>query len=146
MQRPLNNTALATARMGIAAALLAQAAHAAPAITDISRNACSMPEPRGDAARLRALVDLLAPLGVSPAQVAMGAGVVYLIALVALLLGIRPRPAAAVAWIAQLFLLDGAPGARWGVDEIARSLLVFLGSVRCGGTPAFLRRRGARAP
>lgn len=145
MQRPHSEDRLATARMGIAAALLLQAAHAAPAIADLSRQACGAPAPPADAARLRALVDLLAPLGVHADQVAAATGVIYVLALVAILLGIHPRPAAAVAWIAQLLLHDGAPGARYGAGEVAQSLLVYLGVAPCGGTPAFLRRR-RRAP
>ena len=128
---PARTAPLAALRIGLALVLLGQAALIAPSWRDLYARSGLVPGAiRGDLATpglptLGDLVRLLAPAGLGEASVLAIVSGVYLLSLVALLLGLRTRVAAALCWSLHLLLTTG-DGTSYGADYLAHIFLFYL--------------------
>ncbi|WP_437280117.1 HTTM domain-containing protein [Sorangium sp. So ce375] len=154
---PASAAPLAVLRIGLAAVLLLQAALVAPALFELYGRSGILQGPlrdvfaRTELPRIGWAVELLAPLGVGEDSVILGTGVIYVLALAALLVGWWTRAAAVLAWLTHLMLMTTANSTVYGVDSFANIFLFYLvwmpsaaafsldlqlGRVRGGPTPA----------
>ncbi|WP_437591265.1 HTTM domain-containing protein [Sorangium sp. So ce1000] len=154
---PASAAPLAALRIGLAAVLLLQAALVAPALFELYGRSGILQGTlrdvfaRTELPRIGWAVALLAPLGVGEDPVILGTGVIYVVALAALLIGWRTRAAAVLAWLTHLMLMATADSTVYGVDSFANIFLFYLlwmpsaaafsmdrrlGRVRGGPTPA----------
>jgi hypothetical protein len=128
--RPASARPLAALRIGLAAVLLAQTASLAGSLNELYGSLGLAQRPVTEAMtppgvpRLGWATDALAACGVPEADAIRAAFGVYAASLVALLLGWRTRPAAAVAWLAHLMFKAGNP-TTYGVDEFAHIALFY---------------------
>ncbi|APR77698.1 Hypothetical protein A7982_03045 [Minicystis rosea] len=145
---PASPRPTAALRLGLAVVLLVQAAQTAPSLVELYGDGGLLAGPLREALgaatplSVRRFAEILAPIGAREAHVIAGAGGVYVAALIALLLGHRARAAAFVAWLAHAVLMNGAPGATYGADELANVGLFYLVWMPCGGALSLDRRRG----
>ncbi|WP_437331729.1 hypothetical protein [Sorangium sp. So ce394] len=148
---PASAVPLAVLRIGLASVLLVQAAMVGPALLELYGRSGILQGPlndllaRTDLVRIGSLIDRLAPLGVGEAAIVTGAGALYTLALVALLLGWRARAAAALAWLAHLMLMMTADSTNYGADNYANIFLFYLIWMPSGAALS-LDRRLARVP
>jgi hypothetical protein len=146
--RPASPAPLAALRIGLACVLLWQAAMVAPVLFELYGDRGVLQGPLREALagaglpRIGWLVRVLGPLGVREASIVAGVGGVYVIALLALLGGLRTRVAAAVAWITHLMLMTTAEGSVYGADVFANTFLFYLVWAPAGATLSLDRRRG----
>jgi hypothetical protein len=96
------------------------------------------------------LIDLavvLAPLGVSATQTVYAVITLQIVALSALLLGVLPRTAAVVAFVANYLLMRASAGLLYGMEHfghVALGYLVFMPSGDALSLPRWLRAEAAR--
>ncbi|WP_437287579.1 HTTM domain-containing protein [Sorangium sp. So ce406] len=148
---PASAAPLAALRIGIASVLLVQAGMVAPALFELYGRSGILQGPLLDAlgrpgpVRLSWLIDRLAPLGIGEAPVLVAVGALYVLALVALLVGWHTRLAAAGAWLSHLMLMMTADSTNYGVDQFANIFLFYLMWMPAGAALSLDRRLG-RAP
>ncbi|WP_437969087.1 HTTM domain-containing protein [Sorangium sp. So ce260] len=129
---PASAAPLAALRVGLAAVLLLQAALVAPALYELYGRSGILQGPlrdmfaRTELPRIGWAVALLAPLGVGEDSVILGTGVIYVLALAALLVGWWTRTAAVVAWLTHLMLMMTANSTVYGADSFANIFLFYL--------------------
>ncbi|MGK3994356.1 HTTM domain-containing protein [Sorangium sp. So ce1024] len=148
---PASAVPLAALRIGLASVLLLQAAMVAPVFLDLYGRSGILQGPlndvlaRSDLLRIGWLVDGLALLGVGEAVFVRSTGALYALALFALLLGWRPRAAAALAWLTHLLLMMTADSTSYGADSYAHIFLFYLMWMPSGAALSLDRWLG-RAP
>ncbi len=148
---PAQATPLATLRIGLALVLLAQAALIAPAFFALyERSGILQGVVRDGLARpglpyLGWLIRTLGSVGVSEALILTATGIVYLLSLVALLVGWRTRIAAVVAWLTHLTLMMTANGTNYGVDSFGNIFLFYLIWIPSGSALSLDLRAGRGA-
>jgi hypothetical protein len=129
---PARAMPLAALRIGLALVLLAQAALIAPAFFALyERSGVLQGAIRDGLARpglpyLGWLIRALGSVGVGESLILTTTGVVYLLSLVALLVGWRTRIAAVVAWLTHLTLMMTANGTNYGADNFGNIFLFYL--------------------
>lgn len=129
---PARATPLAALRIGLALVLLVQAALIAPAFFALyERSGVLQGVVRDSLARpglpyLGWLIRTLGRVGVGEAPILTTTGIVYLLSLLALLVGWRTRIAAAVAWLTHLTLMMTANGTNYGADNFGNIFLFYL--------------------
>lgn len=129
---PATALPIAVLRIGLASVLLAQAVLVAPALFELYGPAGILQGRLRDAftktglPRMGWWMDLLAPLGVGEHAVIAGTGVLYVLSLVALLLGWHTRAAAAAAWLTHLMLTVTVDAMSYGADTFAHIFLFYL--------------------
>jgi len=129
---PANGAPLAALRIGIAAVLLFQAARIAPALYELYGRAGILQGELRDAIdlhypfRIDRLIVLLTPLGLGEGPIIAGTGLLYVMSLIALLLGWRTRLAAAVAWGTHWLMMATVDSMLYGVDWFANMSLFYL--------------------
>jgi hypothetical protein len=135
---PARAEPLAALRIGLAAVLLFQAALVAPSFREIYSRQGLLQGPLQDflarpgLPHLGGALRLLEPLGAGEGAVLGAAGVLYVTALVALLLGIATRAAAVVAWLLHLTLMTTGEGTNYGADQLSQIALYYLVWAPCG--------------
>jgi Vitamin K-dependent gamma-carboxylase len=148
---PASAAPLAALRAGLAAVLLAQAASVAPAFLDFYSSRGILQDPVRGAFSDRGplcltwLVDAFSRIGAGETPVLAGVAIVYVLALLALLVGLGTRAAAAIAWLVHLMLMTTAHGTTYGLDQFALTLLFHLVWMPAGAAFSLDRRLG-RAP
>lgn len=148
---PARAEPLAALRAGVAAVLLAQAALVAEGYHQLYARSGAYPGPLQDMLarpglpHVGPLVALLAPAGVGEDAIFAVLGGLYAISLVALLLGLWTRLAAALAWLLHLTLMNTAEGTLYGADALAHVSLFYLIWSPAGAAFSLDRRLG-RAP
>jgi hypothetical protein len=140
---PASARPLAALRVGVAAVLLVQSVGVLPALVTLYGDRGVLAE-RAPAA-LQRTVAAFGEIGLGGSQVVMGAGALYALALVALLVGHRARSAAALAWALHAILLGDVAGEGHRADELSRMALFYLMWIPSGAAFSLDRRRG-RAP
>jgi hypothetical protein len=151
---PARPEPLAALRIGLALVLLAQAALVAPSFADLFLPAGIVNGPlremmhRPGLPHLDTVVAWLAASGVDATTLGTIAGVVYVLALLALLAGFGTRAAALVAWITHLALMTTGAGTNYGADRIAHLFLFYLVFAPSGDALSFdeWARRERRGP
>ena len=129
---PARAEPLAALRIGLALVLLAQAAMIAPFYRDFYDRTGLLSGPLRDMLAspgiisVDRLLHLLAPLGLGERAILLAVSGLYVVSLVALLLGIRTRTSAAIAWCLHLVLLTAAEGTNYGADQLAHVFLFYL--------------------
>lgn len=129
---PARHTPLAALRMGLATVLLVQAAMIAPAFHDLYDRAGIVQGALSDALAPRGLphlgwlIGLLRPLGVADSTVVLGCATLYVLALLALLVGWKTRVAAFTAWLTHLTLMTSSSTTDYGADLFANVFLFHL--------------------
>jgi len=148
---PASAAPLAVLRIGLGVVLLAQALVVAPALFDLAGDTGILQGPireaiaEKDLPSVDWLVRAFSRLGVGEAPVLVGTGLLYVMALLALIAGLRTRTAAAITWLTHLLLSTTADRALYGVDEFANVFLFYLIWMPSGATLSLDRRLG-RAP
>lgn len=133
---PASATPLAAFRIGVTAVLLVQALCLAGDVDalygptanvrwDVLDPADGATSIHPLAPRVRTVAALLTPLNIAADHAARATFVVYGLALFALLLGWRTRPAAIVAWLTHLALNNAAAATIYGVDMFAHIALFY---------------------
>jgi vitamin K-dependent gamma-carboxylase-like protein len=149
---PARAEPLAALRIGLALVLLVQAASIAPWYRELYGDEGILPPPLQDVlARpglpcLNDLIRLFAPAGIGGAAVATAVASLYLLALTALLLGLRTRAAAVAAWLLHMVLMAAADGTNYGADQIAHVFLFYLLWAPSGAALSLDRCLGWAAP
>lgn len=93
------------------------------------------------APRVRTIADALAPLSVAPQFTARAVFATYAISLVALLVGMKTRFAAVLAWLTHLALNNAAAATIYGVDLFAHIALFYCVVFSVGAAMSFDARR-----
>ncbi len=131
VNRPASPRPLAVFRIGIAAALLAEAFALAGNLLDLyGRDGLIQWSVGEDLApgglpRLSWVAGALAPLGLDPAGRVRLAFLAYVASLAGLLVGWRTRPSASAAWLLHLALKTSGSAAAYGADELANIALFY---------------------
>jgi hypothetical protein len=129
---PASAAPLAVLRIGLGAVLLAQAVLIAPAYLDLYGPDGILQGPIRDGLAdhtlpgLGWLVRACAHLGAAERPVIAGAGLAYLTALVALIVGHGTRAAAVTTWLLHFMLMTTAYNTTYGVDVFAHIFLFYL--------------------
>lgn len=129
---PAESTPLAVLRIGMAAVLLVQAALVAPAYFGLYDRAGFLQGPvQEDLAKpglptLTWLVEMVGHHGASDAPVLGAIAALYLLSLVALMVGFCTRIAAAIAWFIHLTLMTSGNASNYGADMFANIFLFYL--------------------
>ncbi len=145
---PARAMPLAALRIGLTLVLLAQAALIAPAFFVLyERSGVLQGVVRDGLARpglpyLGWLIRTLGRVGVEEALILTATGIVYLLSLVALLVGWRTRIAAAVAWLTHLTLMMTANGTNYGADNFGNIFLFYLIWIPSAAALSLDRRAG----
>jgi hypothetical protein len=135
---PANAHPLAALRIGVALVLLTQGWLVRHEIFDFLSHDGYV---QGELARylsisfaphLSTLVAFLGRWGVAETTTIAAAGVVYLVSLLALLVGWRTRLASGIAWLAHWTLTNSTYATNYGADMYAHILLFYLMCVPCG--------------
>ncbi|MBZ4332690.1 HTTM domain-containing protein [Corallococcus interemptor] len=82
--------------------------------------------------RFAALVAAMAPLGLSSEAVVRGVLLIYCVSLVGLLLGLRTRLSAVVAWTSHTVILNSSPFLVYGVETFAHISLFYCAVMPVG--------------
>ncbi|WP_437293169.1 HTTM domain-containing protein [Sorangium sp. So ce426] len=145
---PASAAPLAALRIGIAAVLLLQATLTAPALSLLGvRSGALRALPRDiliepGLSCVAWFVDLTSQRGVDARAAVTTTGAIYVLSLVALLLGWRTRTAALAAWLAHLALMTIASTATYGADYMANVFLFYLVWMPSGAALSLDRRLG----
>ncbi len=148
---PARATPLAALRIGLTLVLLVQAALIAPAFFALyERSGVMQGVVRDNLARpglpnLGWLIQALGKAGLGEEVILTATGAVYVLSLIALLLGWRTRIVAAVAWLTHLTLMMTGSGTNYGVDNFGNIFLFYLIWVPSGAALS-LDRLAGRGP
>lgn len=153
LTEPASARPLAVLRIGIAAVLLLQALAIAGDIQElfgthgIVQWSALDPDqaPRTlfpDVPRIRWVVELLAPLGVSGAAAVRGVFLAYVAGLALMLVGWRSNIAAAVAWLTHLAMNVSGSATIYGVDQFANIALFYCTWMPVGAAYSLDRQSG----
>jgi hypothetical protein len=140
VSEPASPQPLAAFRIGVAAVLLAQAAAIAASLLELygSRGIVQWPIAERMAApgvpRLSWLASALAPLGVSDAGSVRVVFLLYVGGLTGLLVGLRTRASAVVAWVTHVMLGASGTASTYGVDQWAGIALFYCVWMPVGDT------------
>lgn len=134
---PAEATPLAALRIGLAAVLLIQAALVAPAFFALYDRAGFLQGPVQDALakpglpHVGWLVALLGREGAPDVPILGSVAALYVLSLVALLVGLRARFAAALVWLLHTILMTGS-ATNYGADIFANIFLFYLVCIPSG--------------
>ncbi|UQA58749.1 HTTM domain-containing protein [Polyangium aurulentum] len=129
---PAEATPLAALRIGLAAVLLVQAALVAPAFFALYDRAGFLQADMQDALvkpgmpHLGWLVSLLSRDSAPDTPILVSVAILYVLSLVALLVGLRARIAAALAWLLHATLMMTGYATSYGADNFAHIFLFYL--------------------
>jgi Vitamin K-dependent gamma-carboxylase len=129
---PAEATPLAALRIGLAAVLLVQAALVAPAFFALYDRAGFLQGQVQDALakpglpHLGWLIGQLGREGAPDTPILAGIAALYVLSLVALLVGLRARLAAALAWLFHTILMMTGNATNYGADVFANIFLFYL--------------------
>src|SRR5215218_5103368 len=129
---PAEATPLAALRIGLAAVLLGQAALVTPAFFALYDRAGFLQGQLQDALakpglpHLGWLVGLLGREGAPDTPILAGVAGLYVLSLVALLVGLRARLAATLAWLLHTILMMTGSATNYGADVFANIFLFYL--------------------
>lgn len=125
---PARAEPLAALRIGLALVLLGQAALIAPSWSELYTRSGVVPDgfEMPGVPTLGGLTRLLAPTGLGETAIFAAVAGGYVLSLVALLLGLGTRIAAALCWVLHLMLLTTGDGTSYGADYLAHIFLFYL--------------------
>jgi hypothetical protein len=128
---PASPRPLGVLRIGVCVVLILQALTIAGSVNDLFGRGGLMQWVLGESMivpgmpRIRWVVGVLEPMGVSEVRCVQGVFLVYVAALSALLVGWHSRIAAVTAWLTHMVLFMANRGAVYGVDDFAHIVLFY---------------------